>query len=1291
MKRRLLFLPIVLGLLPRLVCAWWDTHNVANRPFHLVREVEAEAGTGIPADQLADDPEGNGGRGSRAFILQPGGPALTATFDQLRPRGMYVVFVLARNPDQAIGSSLITMSVTEQATGATSTWTLPIAYSIHYHASGRLYFPTPAGGAYTVRLSMPADASTYRVDTAAYFKPDVEDRLISAFLAKLRETPFRTLWVDRLELRDLFADMDRKAVKSRRMLTTDAELAALRQDFAESVAAAAGTRRPVRLDLPDGGVALDTTVTPWWPEGRTPEDRAARNAQLWDLVPDFNSLSSVGHPRFQAVLGHDRAGGILSAATAFEKTGHPEFGWDAAILLCSAAYTWPALDFLVQSVSQRGQGPSVPATNLFFFSQSPGKFVYRGWSGGTTEKLVLSYDKIFDFIAGNQALADAVGRRIPWVKTPEDVRWLLDVHLLQASMDQADRDWISGSDSLKALIPLVQGVSPESDRMLDTGLFKQMCMNMTFRGGVDDQAVCSYNRDGVHYIGSVGYLGNDLTEIGELLRRYVDAGGSPRFDILNPAQYPHMTEAPRTLDAVRHVAGGFPLIVGDARDLRVGRTRDGLFLPSRLLGGFATTILESGPADDPLRRRAVGLYAGIGRGHAHQDCLNLELFAHSCRLMPDLGGRHEGANHGSPNMRWNKVHNLVEVDDRNFENSYAGSTVSGTGWNTAFSPQPGSQFMEHRARATSHPEVSLYSRQTALIDVDDRNSYLFDVFRVRGGAVHTYCFHGGRASNEAFSVNTPLAPAASEDAAAYLRKHFDGTRREGVAPEILQADWTLEPQLQKSYQGAHHEPDAPVTTRLHLFSRAGDRVYTGNAFSTAYAYNFPMLYVRSAAAVSNRESLFPALVEPFSKTPFVQGRRPLPVSGGRTGADAAVAVEVQLPGGLTDLLVAGPGDPVKIGETLTTDGRFAQLRHDAEGPLLAHLVGGAALRTETFALSLARARYEAPVQTVAYAARQFTVPAAWPARLLRGAAALIENPLHHEAFILESLDPRADQTTVVTHEKTALFYQSTLLARNPQEGWVEPEIEPPVFGCDTRFLDGTTAANESLDKTWKVRFEESDRWMHIGFPGFRGSFPNTIAWTDLPDADQDGRRTLRLVGRDADKERAGETLLTLEVTRISEDGQSFYFKLPENPDYQRGGWQYAYRRLVNEDGTRTWVSLYPGSSFRWYLEGGFQESDFVDADGDGRIKLRGYVFGPGDRVSVEAFAHAVRTAADQWTVRANAACTIEVPAGAFTQVAIATDGSSFRPIASRREGSRLAVALSEADLGDGVVMLKLAP
>ena len=114
MKRVLPALLIVL-LLSSACLAWWDTSNVINRPVPLVKEIEAEACAGFPADALKDDPQSNGGRGGKAVLLTPGGPGISADFEV--PTGLYAIFTIARSPEGKIGNDLMTLEVKEHATG----------------------------------------------------------------------------------------------------------------------------------------------------------------------------------------------------------------------------------------------------------------------------------------------------------------------------------------------------------------------------------------------------------------------------------------------------------------------------------------------------------------------------------------------------------------------------------------------------------------------------------------------------------------------------------------------------------------------------------------------------------------------------------------------------------------------------------------------------------------------------------------------------------------------------------------------------------------------------------------------------------------------------------------------------------------------------------------------------------------------------------------------------------------------------------------------------------------------
>lgn len=1228
--------------------AWWDTLIKTWRPIPLVKEFEAEKGQGVAAESIKDDPQADGGRGGKAVLLTAGGPGITIDMDGLRPEGLYCLWAIARAADGNAAlprkPDSVTLQLTEAATGAQKSWTVRITHRERYFAVAQIYFPAYAGGKYTATVSLAAGS----------------------------EQP---LLVDRLELRDVLGNCERKALKTKRMLTSDEELAAKRAAFA------AGTRK--QLPVGQETFRVDLAARVW-------EDRLARNDKLWAWAPDFNAPTGHGDPKYGWLIGRDRPGIVADAANAYELTGNDEFGWDGAVALCALAEKYPAIDYFVQATGrytnlERDKEGNAP----FHFSAPPGKSVYRGWAGGDYARMLNSYDRLFDFIKGNQRLAEYVGTKIPWVKTPQDIVRLLDTNIIQAGLDQCNRTYISGDDMPKALAPLVQGVSNVSNRMLETGIFTSMDMNMTYAGGVDDQAICSYSRDGVHYIGSVGYLSADLLKIAEVLHAYRAAGGPARFDLTDPKLYPHMTESEKTI-AQCNVAGGFPLVIGDARDLRTGRAAGARErYPSRVLGGFGLAVLETGEAqDDPLRMRAAAVHTGIGRGHAHQDTLNLDLCAFGCRMAPDLGGRHEGPNRGSPNMRWNKVHNLVEVDSRNFENSYAGSTVSGTGWTLSFSPQPGAQFMSNAARATSHPEVRRYQRDTAMIDVDGVNSYVFDVFRVDGGQLHTYCFHGARSKD--LLCNADLKPATSESGKAYLAKHKEGTRVEGKAPETLVADWTLDEDLQRGYQGAAYQKDRRPVTRLNLFGVTGADVLVGNATSDFYQYDFPFLYVQRRTDQASLSTAWTAVVEPFAGEAFIVDKQAVPV----TGEPAAQAVALRTRNGLSDILYSSL-KPETAGQAggARVAGRFGYCSTDEKGFRMAHLVGGTELTTDGVAIRAERTGYSGRITGVDYANRSLQLDQALPSRLLGGAWVGIDNGSMVHNFRIESIAPTTGGSRV-THEKTARYYQSAVLNVDGAASTVECEIEPVVFGADTRFCDGTTVSNESGDRFWKTNLEEGDRWMNLGFPGYRGSSPNKLTMEMFPDADGDGKRTLRMYGSAADKDKDGASLkdkllLTLDVTRIAADGETFYFKLPKEEAYQRGGWQYADRRLENEDKSVVWQAMYAGSSFRWKLQGEpLTARSFPDADGNGKPKMAAYVYGPGDTLRVDSFVYVERLDDGLYSIRANTPCAVTLPGTGKVQIS-RDNGAPFEVFAAEQKGGKTTVKLDEAALGKGAVQIKI--
>lgn len=1242
-------------LLAGVASAWWDTQVRAQKSEPLLNEWQAAELEG--AADVRPDEQANGGRGGDVVYLSPGDSLSFGT--DLEP-SVYSVWIIARaleddfqipeNVAQEVelpGGAVtfnyprrpVIVSLSLKSNGEEiESWIMPVTYRTQYAVVTKMYFPLHEAGDYELSVGV---------------KDDSEIGLL----------------VDRLEVRDVLGNCARVAAKDRRMLTSDEDIVRIREEFQERTGA-----NPPR----------------WLPTMPLPiDERKARNDELWETAPAQNLMTA--DPQFRQwnnVIGREGLGqaGFLGHADSYEATANKDLAMDGAVLLAAFAEKYPGLDHYYTEIGNYG---NISAAVPHRWGSRMGKTVYSGWEGPRLVLYATAYDKLFDFISESQELADYLHTRIPWIETPEDVVKFIDTNLLQHGMDALNRRIIR-NDRAAAFVPLVQGINEVSYNMLADGLFSKVHYNMADAGGLDDQAFTSFNRGGVHYIGSMGYVGPALSDIADLLEEYVAAGGDPRFDLSDPERYPNMPEAERTKNML-YAAGGFPIIVGDSMDLRRRRVPDIPEFPSRVVEGFGEVVLEDGQEqDNPLIKRAVAIFTGIGRGHSHQDTLNIEVFAHGTRLAPDLGGRHEGPNRASPNMRINRMHNLVEIDERNFHNTFPGSTTSATGWNTAFAPNPGVQYMANSGRATSHPHVSLYHRSTAMIDgeitEEGGDMYLFDVFRIVGGTVHTYCFHG--AYSETFESNAELNPATSELANRYMAGRPVESRVEGSAPDPLIVTWPLREELQRSHQAEAFQPDKPVGMTLALFGVEGEHVMVGSAESQAYPVDMPYLHVRREQAEEGLVSVYPAIYEAHAGGRFITGQRRLAVAPDADDAEAGVALEVTLGNNRRDTLFSSlkPDTLHNLEDGTSVAGEFGLISTDDDGIRMMNLVGGTQLMRDGIGVRVDAPEYRATIEDVDYLNHAMTLSADMPGRLLEGLVAKIGNERHWAEFQLKSVDGRD-----VVVEKTPRYYQSKIGYVDEENRIVATELEPPVYGADSRHADGTTVTNNAHDRFWKVDLEPRERWMYLGWPGTELSYPSIMTWEDIPDADGDGRRTVRLLSRDErEREERGDVILELEVTRVDPEENLFYFRMPEDPDYQQGGWQYANRILENEDGSKRWWGSYPGTSYAWTLEGddAIAEEMFADTTGEGARKLYAYHFGPDDSFILKTFVNVSRVDTDLYKVRANAPCSITLPIAADAR--ISEDGENFRAVAARRVGDATEISLSNDDLGDGEIWLRLA-
>lgn len=790
------------------------------------------------------------------------------------------------------------------------------------------------------------------------------------------------------------------------------------------------------------------------------------------------------------------------------------------------------------------------------------------------------YDAMYDFLATDKGLATAIGRYLPWIKTPDDVIAFVDTYLLQdmANRMMKYRFYLDHQQAEYLMqIVLVQDSTSISDPWMDF-LFTRGWEYPQALSGLGDNLVTSTDRDGGTTIGSFFYGRTGGIKVVDGIKQYLKRGGNRKYDVTDPRQYAAVRQKPY-LQLEGHAAGRINPGVGDVggiaehygrfaegRDLmaagwrwhkdpkfawelrrygRQGETeeqwaeimeaakkcpRDPFTLNrSRVLSGWGAYLTGGTGAADHRFLREAALRLGVGYGHHHHDTLDLRLFAFGCTMVNDFNQRFA---YGRPAHRTTRLHNLVEVD---------GTDWIGHAWASNLFDAPGSPYVCAESVAPYNQEhVRLFRRQLALVNVDDGreatedepeilpSSYVLDVFRVSGGKMHTYCFHG--CADDGFEVNAKgkRAPTKGEESpdGGYLsvfgwhikaepnEKAVGGAALTDPLPywvgrcdgDDLVATWRLDRKAERNM--LRHRPDvvkdAPRKyTRLTLLDQKRSKIM--HAFArdkSGSGYYGRCLYAQKMAdrgvgilpareesqAGSLRHGLdnaFVALIESYAGEPSIIDQRQLRIIDNERNALKAVAVEVKARNGHTDLLFAD-GRPGKTRTVVTKRGflgigrssvkvsaEYAYVSHDENGLRQATLTGGTLLSAPGIAIEVDVPRYEGVVKEVDYLDRKVTVEGTTPARLA-GHYFEIGNPLHKTSYETSEIEAKGDET-VITMRKGLEIMRTRVRDADPETGKVIGAIAMLRHrGRDA----GLVASDDALTRFWRVAYSGGNR--HAG-------------------------------------------------------------------------------------------------------------------------------------------------------------------------------------------------------------------
>ncbi|HPD30993.1 MAG TPA: heparinase II/III family protein [Phycisphaerae bacterium] len=625
-------------------------------------------------------------------------------------------------------------------------------------------------------------------------------------------------------------------------------------------------------------------------------------------------------------------------AQAYALTGQRVYAEKAIVMLDRIAEVYPAMDYDKQS----RYGEMSSATY-------PGKILNRGWEMQTLRDLVLAYELVFD------ALIDPGSVSLPW-RSAANIRANIEANLLEEAVDVLD-GWQDGNS-----------IGIRQNTLVHTMLVRQhgptaslLDQLLSSPGGAAQQQGINYAlhnlvyKDGMPHEGSPYYCFvwvRELTELGlPLLRANIDLFAHPKMQ--------RMLDTPLEMICI----GQFTPAVGDAGTIndgwigpitptyhaayqqlgrpqyawaldQLGELRDGWthyfedclrgaidlaalqsdldsyqpIQPSRLLDGYGMAILNN-----PQNRLAVSVFHGLRGSHAHADRLNIELFGRNRRLSPDLGYPDAMNEYVAGIYSWSKntvSHNTLLVDDRKQDGNVAGTVLR-------FHESPTAHAVDIDAAGT-YAKTDIYRRTLVLVDVDNDNSYLVDVFRARGGSKHVLSIHGpeGQFTMTGTTLSAPVTQGTLAGANVAYGQLYDDP--------VLGAPGYGGPY--STYMGSgyshlfnwqHAAPSTPITAqwrttdnlaglRVHVPDHAGQDVIVADAYvsplrkiPTILKY---MLVRRSADAPGNT---FVSVWEPTGSQSFIQSVNLSNAASLGQGSDQIVVLTVQR-AGATDTIVVSP-------------------------------------------------------------------------------------------------------------------------------------------------------------------------------------------------------------------------------------------------------------------------------------------------------------------------------------------------------------------------------------------------
>jgi len=715
---------------------------------------------------------------------------------------------------------------------------------------------------------------------------------------------------------------------------------------------------------------------------------------------------------------------IGALSRAYTLTDDRKYAYKTAVLLDRLADVYPEMD--LDNLAKVGFPRSYAGPPYL------GRIEDHGWENDVVWLVAHAYDYVFEGIQGDQELVDFCARQSQKYKLADKssiavICKHIEDNLLVDMLKSYKDDRISGNTArirnpAAAAIALDRG--PETEQWLDY-VFSPGFPNERYGGGTGNSIpwmlIEGVDRHGMGNM-SAGYgrfVSSTMRDLADVLCAYPDYR---KHDVV--ADFPKLKQC-FLIDARLNCLDAAVPNIGDAgatggwyrggnvtqfvrgyryyRDPRMAalaahfaegdagkyRLPEDIYEadPEALAGGIAAAVKDEpfrlhcehlgryGQAvlqtETPQEGRALWINYGYGLGHSHADCLNIGLYAKNLDMLPDLGYPEYTGQSWPNRFAWNShsvSHNMLLVNDTACGGSPGGRI-------NLFAVDPPLRVMDVSSK-TAYPGLRTYRRTVALVDISDTDSYVFDVFRARGGKNHRLIYNGPaqtatvaglqlqpQATGTFAGENVKFAEFYDGDVIGYHGSGFmylyDVERSGKPVDTYLTVDWKGEDLRGRIAEGK--EPHL----RLHALSPCDEvALASGDPPQNKVGNLRRLRYVIRSRLGENVTSQFVTVLEPYDTAPFVKQVRRLQVEHD-ADPDSVTAVAVDLADGTTDIIIScEERTSVKVEGGVGFDGQFGMIRVVNDQVKTMRMCNATLLRKGEAELTAPVAAYEGTVTAI---------------------------------------------------------------------------------------------------------------------------------------------------------------------------------------------------------------------------------------------------------------------------------------------------------------------------------------